>query len=151
MAGIRVRKLLRDIHLWIGVSLVLVLAPLGVTGSWLVFDEPLDRMLHPQRYAVSAAAQDVPASAYLDAARKAFGAHAAPAQLRMPQKPGAPVTVASERGLTAWVDPGSARVLDLGNPRQEVRGFMHQLHGNLFMGPDGRRIVGWLGLFMLAM
>jgi len=51
--------------------------------------------------------------------------------------------------LTAWLDPGGGKVLDVANPRQELRGMIHQLHGNLFMAQPGRKVVGWLGVAML--
>jgi hypothetical protein len=36
MARLRLRALSRTVHLWIGVALFLVLAPIGLTGSYLV-------------------------------------------------------------------------------------------------------------------
>ena len=146
MARLRLRALWRNIHLWIGVALVIVLAPLGVTGSLLVYDDQIDALMHPQRHAASGPAV-LPPSAYLEAAREAFGERARPAQLRLPQ--GGPVTVQGG-ALTAWLDPVSGRLLDVGAPRQELRGLVHQLHGNLFMAQSGRRLVGWLGLLMLV-
>jgi uncharacterized iron-regulated membrane protein len=158
MARLRLRSLWRNLHLWIGLGLFVVLAPLGVSGSLLVFDAGLDKLMHPQRYAVSGPARLDP-GAYLDAARAAFGQRALPAQLRMPQGSGGPVTVQGwappahegERPgqLTAFLDPASAKVLDVANPRAELRGQLHQLHGNLFMAQPGRKLVGWLGLLML--
>jgi uncharacterized iron-regulated membrane protein len=149
MARLRLRPLSRTFHLWIGVALVLVLAPLGVTGSWLVYDDQIDAWMHPQRHAASGPATLGP-GAYVEAARQAFGDRAQPAQLRLPQAPqGGPVTVQGG-SLTAWLDPASARVLDVGAPRQELRGMIHQLHGNLFLAQPGRKLVGWLGLVMLV-
>ena len=154
------RRLWRNLHLWIGLSLFLVLAPLGLTGSLLVFDDGLDRLLHPVRYAVSGQPGDQSAQAYIGAARMAFGERALPAQLRMPAAPGQPVIVtgtapgAVKPGqrpaqLTAWLDPATGKVLDVANPRQQLRGMIHQLHGNLFMAQPGRKVVGWLGVAML--
>ena len=149
MARLRLRALSRTVHLWIGVALFLVLAPLGLTGSWLVYDDQIDAVLHPQRHAASGPAVRQ-AGAYVDAARQAFGDRARPTQLRLPQGPdGGPVMVQGGP-LTAWLDPLSGRVLDVGAPRQELRGVIHQLHGNLFMAQPGRKLVGWLGLFMFV-
>jgi uncharacterized iron-regulated membrane protein len=158
MARFRLRSLWRNLHLWIGLVLFVVLAPLGVTGSLLVFDDDIDKWAHPQRYAVSGPASLDP-GAYVEAAGVAFGGHALPAQLRMPQGKGAPVIVQgwvapAHEGdrpgqLTAYLDPATGKVLDLGNPRAELRGQIHQLHGNLFMAQTGRKLVGWLGVFML--
>jgi uncharacterized iron-regulated membrane protein len=148
MAVVKLRKLWRDIHLWIGAGLVVLLIPLSLTGSWLVFDEPIDRMLHPARYSAPAGPAALAPSAYLEAARQAFGDRAQPAQLRMPQRPGLPATVASAQGWTAWLDPATGKVQDVGNPRGEIRGFMHQMHGNLLAGLTGRRVIGVLGAAM---
>ena len=150
MARLRFRALSRTIHLWIGVALFLVLAPIGVTGSYLVYDDQIDALLHPQRHAAAAGQAILSPGAYVDAARQAFGDRAQPTQLRMPQGPkGGPVTVQGGQ-LTAWLDPATGKVLDLGAPRQELRGVIHQLHGNLFMAQPGRKLVGWLGLFMFV-
>src|ERR1700761_7883132 len=149
MARLRLRALARTIHLWIGVTLFIILAPLGLTGSYLVYDDQFDALMHPARHAASGPAALTP-GAYVDSARQAFGERAQPTQLRLPQGPnGGPVTVQGGQ-LTAWLDPATGKVLDVGAPRQELRGFIHQLHGNLFMAQPGRKVVGWFGLFMLV-
>ncbi|WP_374575787.1 PepSY-associated TM helix domain-containing protein [Phenylobacterium sp.] len=150
MAAFRLRKLWRDIHLWIGLTLTIVFVPLGLTGVWLIYDEPLDELLHPHRYEQSSSAEVLAPSRYFAAAAEAFGDRARPAQLQMPAQPGGLATVSSAPGLTAWIDTATAEVVDVGDPRHGVRAFMHQLHGNLFMGQAGRRLVGWLGVAMLA-
>jgi uncharacterized iron-regulated membrane protein len=156
--GPRFRAAWRNIHLWIGVGLFGVLAPLGLTGSLLLWDDGLDRLAHPARYTVSAGA--LAPGAYVDAAARAFHGRAAPAQLRMPQAPGLPVTVngfapAVRPGqrppsLTAWIDPASARVIEVADPRRELRGVIHNIHGNLMLPRNGRPVVGWLGVAMLV-
>lgn len=158
----RLRCFWLDVHLWIGVGLFLVLVPLGVSGSFLVWHDQIDGVIHPQRFAVSEGETTLAASAYLDAARKAFGDRAAVTQLRMPQGSGAPV-IASGRlkspapapgqrpqSLTAWIDPATAKVLDVANTRHEVINIMHRLHGSLLITAPGlgRKVVGWLGWAM---
>ena len=157
----RRRGIWRDLHLWIGAGLFVVLAPLGLTGSLIIWEDGLDALLHPARHAVSAAHAELAPGAYLDAAARAFGDRAAPTQLRMADEAGGPITVTGQTpgptppgqrpgSLTAWIDPATGRVLDVGNPRQELRGMIHQLHGNLFMAQPGRLAVGWFGLAMLV-
>jgi uncharacterized iron-regulated membrane protein len=150
----------RTIHLWIGLSLLVLLVPLGLSGSLLVWDTALDKRVHPARYAVRTGEQ--PPETYFAAARAAFAGRAVPAQLRMAQAPGLPVSVvgyapaqdASGRRppmRTAWLDPASGRVLDVGDPRGEWLGVIHRLHGNLLLTENGRPLVGWLGVAMLVM
>ena len=152
------RALWRNIHLWVGLSLFLVLAPLGVSGSLLIWDDAIDQAQHPHRYEVSPGS--LPPGDYLAAAAKAFAGRATPAQIRLPQEPGQPVTVTGYQPvqpkpgqrppqLTAWIDTGAGRVLDVADPRQDLRGIIHRLHGNLMLPQNGRPVVGWLGVAML--
>lgn len=163
-SGASSRGVWRNIHLWIGLGLFVVLAPLGLTGSLLVWDDGLDKLAHPARYAVTASggAHETPApGVYLAAAARAFGARAVPAQLRMPKQPGLPATVTGYAAgkpppgqrppsLTAWIDPATGRVLDVGDPRREIVGLIHRIHGNMMLPRNGRMVVGWLGVAMLA-
>lgn len=151
MAASRVRRLIRDAHLWIGLCLVIVFIPLGLSGSFMVFEDDFDRMLHPQRYHASASDRQLPASRYFASAQQAFGSQATVAQLRMPERPGSPAIVMGAGGVTAWLDPASGKVLDSGSPRKELRAVAHQFHENLFMARTGRRIVGWIGVAMFLM
>ena len=142
--------LTRGVHLWLGLALLAPLALLGATGSALVWEDFADKMTHPGRYSVS---QGIEApDAYLDAARQAFAGRAAPALLRMPKAPGDPVTVtgSGRQALTAWIDPGTARVLEVAEPRRQLRGWLRSLHDDLLLGRAGRTLVGGFGWVLLA-
>lgn len=151
MAAFRLRSLTRNIHLWIGLCLIIVFIPLGLSGSFMVFEDDFNRMLHPQRYHASAGDTELAPSKYFAAAQQAFGAKTPVSQLRMPEDEGAPTVVTGAGGATAWVDPASGKVLDVGNPRKELSAVAHQFHEGLFMGRAGRRVVGWIGLGMFLM
>ena len=175
-----------QLHLWLGVALSLVLIPVCLSGSYLVWRDEFDHLLHTERYAVTDPAVKLAPSAYLSAAQAAFGDRATVASLRLPEAAGGPVTVSGPIGpparvaprgesrqgggrgpggegarvdgppprnlgnLTAWVDPGTGRVLSVANPRSGVMIFMHDLHGHIFItGGLGRKLVGWLGWAML--
>lgn len=47
VAGSRVRLAVRRVHLWLGLSLGLLFAVIGATGSALVFYTAIDAALHP--------------------------------------------------------------------------------------------------------
>jgi uncharacterized iron-regulated membrane protein len=151
---------MRRIHLWLGLGLLALVVPLGLSGSLLVWDIAVDKLAHRARYAVGAG--ELSPEIYLAAARTAFAGRAAPAQLRMPRGAGMPVTVVGytqEKAApgqrppmrTAWLDPATGRLLDEADPRGEWLGLAHRLHGNLLLTEIGRPIVGWLGVAMLAM
>jgi uncharacterized iron-regulated membrane protein len=80
--------------------------------------------------------------------------------VRPPAEEGAPALVQSRSTAptapgvrpetrTAFVDPASARVLDVANTRADVFGVLHQLHGSLMIPDIGRKVVGWMGWAML--
>lgn len=157
----RLRRFWLDVHLWIGVGLFVALVPLGLSGAALVWHDPLEAIIHPQRHAVSQGGSTLAASAYLDAARRAFGDRAVVNQLRLPEAAGEPVVASGRvggpvppgqrpRSLTAWLDPSTGRALDVADTRNEFIGVMHRLHGSLLIPTPGlgRKIVGWLGWAM---
>ncbi|HTK33836.1 MAG TPA: PepSY-associated TM helix domain-containing protein [Caulobacteraceae bacterium] len=167
----RLRRFWFQLHLWIGIGLALAIIPLCVSGSYLVWRGEIDRALHPARFAISSPQAVLPPSAYLDAAQVRFGDRARVQGLRLPSKPGEPATVtgamtrpageskggAAGRGpqarpqvLTAWIDPGTARVLDVANVRQSLSMWMHDLHGQFFVFGPGRQAVGWIGVALLV-
>src|SRR3569623_1847823 len=70
MTKLQLRRAWFQVHKWIGLILAIVIVPLSVTGSALVWDEALDHGLNPQRYAVSGGAPTA-AQAYVEAASAA--------------------------------------------------------------------------------
>ncbi|HET6971258.1 MAG TPA: PepSY-associated TM helix domain-containing protein, partial [Phenylobacterium sp.] len=157
----RLRRLWLDVHLWIGAGLLVVLVPLSVTGSILVWHDAIDRALYSQRYATSGALASRPVGAYADAATQAFEARARLYQLRLPQRAGDPVVAVGRlagppgpggrpRTLNAWIDPPTARVLDVAEVAAQPTMLIHRLHGSLLVPGLGRKIVGWLGWAMFV-
>ena len=116
----RLRRIWLNVHLWIGVGLAVLLVPIGLSGSFLVWHDAIDPWLYPARYAVSAGDRTLPASEYVASASKALGANLAPVVVRFPEGKSSPVTVqARETGggrgsrprvLTAYLDPANGRV-----------------------------------------
>lgn len=166
------RKAWFQIHLWLGVALAVLVVPLGLSGSALVFSQELGRMVSPQRYAVSGQPAALPVSAYLERAQAAMGDRAKAFEVRLPAVPRDPVTVTGKTGaaanpmgfpnrapssLTVWLEPSDARVLDAADPRGGPISFIHRLHGSLAVTPApgtgpgwGRLVVGWLGVALAA-
>ena len=166
--AVNVRKAWFQVHLWLGVGLAVLVIPLGLSGSALVFSQELGRIISPQRYAVSGKPATLPASLYLAKAQAAMGDRAKAFEVRLPYKASDPVTVTGKTGaeanamgfpnrppssLTVWMEPSDARVLDVADPRGGPISFIHRLHGSLAITPApgtgpgwGRLVVGWLGL-----
>jgi uncharacterized iron-regulated membrane protein len=157
----RLRRFWLDVHLWLGVALMVVLIPLSVSGAILVWHDALDHRLYADRYAVSGPEASQPLSAYAAAADRAFVGQAVLTQLRLPQKPGDPVVAVGRinappgpggrpRTFNVWIDPPSARVLASAEIAKTFTMVTHQLHGSLLMPSVGRKVVGWLGWAMFV-
>ena len=148
-------------HLWIGAGLLIALIPLSVTGSILVWHDPLDRVLYAERYATSGPSASRPVGDYAQAAQAAFGDRATLTQVRLPREAGDPVVAVGRlrgepgpggrpRTLNAWIDPPTARVLDTAEVAKGFTMIMHRVHGSFMIPNVGRQIVGWLGWAMFV-
>ena len=158
------RRLLFQLHMWIGLILGLLLALLGLSGSVLADDDAIADFLAPPPKAV-AKGEVLPLDKIVEAARGAAGAGMM--QISLPRAPGQAISVRiakpGRRGEAAvqgprapatqvFVDPVSGRVL--GSRKAQLPPllmFAHQLHGNFLMGREGRSFVGWLGVAMLIL
>ena len=148
-----IRRWLMRIHLWIGIAFCIPFAVLGITGSYLVYDQ--DVTAPPRATAVG----DYKAPTEIIAAALAVHSQQRATNLAMPLFAGEPAAVrvtngSGQRGARGtsqvFVDPVSLEVL---GTREGVRtplsDFMHSLHGNFLVGGrDGRSIVGWMGVGM---
>lgn len=158
MTKIQLRNLWFQFHKWIGLILAVVIIPLCLTGSALVWHDTLDRLLNAERYATSGSATLAPDAYAVSAAKALQGQRIA--TLRMPEEAGDPVIVSaapqSNGGLqgpaartNVYLDPPTARVLEVAGSRSGPVMVMHMLHGTLMIPGMGRAIVGWIGVAML--
>lgn len=154
------RGVFRRIHRWIGVGLLVLLIPIGLSGSLLVWHDDIETMLYPARYAVSGPGPLLSPDRYLAAAGAVLDDGLRPSAVRFPAKSGAPVIVMARaaplggqlRLQSVYLDPPTARVLDVVNPRASFFGWLHRFHENLTIPQfSGRQVVGWAGVGMLAM
>lgn len=205
-----VRKILFQVHLWVGLVLGVFLSVIGISGSVLVYDHELMSIGAKPIPHTEAQGNMLPLDVLADAARGALSVKRAQITLNLPDEAGQPVVARIQtssgigpgarsdgdrehrggdrqqsehrerreggdragqhrgaeqgggagrgpdggRGQTTevYLDPASGKVLDIrktaNNP---VIGFFHQLHGNLFMGREGRQIVGWFGVAMVLL
>ena len=144
-----------QIHLWLGLTLGVVGALVGITGSVLVFDRAIDGALNPQRYATSGKEVLLPYVDYVRRATSAAGDGARAVNLRLPQSEAMPVVVfVREGGASAslrrvYLDPPTGRVLDAPAGGGLI-GWAHDFHESLTLREySGREIVGCVGIAML--
>jgi uncharacterized iron-regulated membrane protein len=161
MTKLKWRRTWFSVHKWIGLILAVLIIPISLSGSALVWHDALERMVEPQRYAISGDTLLGP-QAYVTAATGQLRPGERIAQLSMPDH-GGPVTVAAApaaagppRGgppprTLVFLDPPTAKVLEVTASGGGLVRFLHVLHGSLQIGGGwGRSIVGWIGVAMMV-
>ena len=155
------RRVLFWIHIWVGLAFGLPFALLGITGSILVYEQPIDDFLNPGPRATAMGTIQAP-QAIIDAGTKARDGLVA-TSLSLSQAAGDPAIVRlTERGAArggrgtnyqALIDPVSLQVLDLRTGvRSAFMAWVHDFHGSLLIGGrEGRSVIGWMGVGMLAL
>ena len=148
-----VRSWLQQLHLWVGLVLLLPLVVMGVTGAVLVYAHDLEHLLGQGEPAATTPGDWRPPSELVAAARQAVGEPSrAVTMVRWPSEVGQPAAVRVGRpSVQVLLDPVSLQPLATTGMTGWVR-FFHDLHGHLFIaGGAGREIVGWLGVALLVL
>ena len=125
-ASARLRTVWWTLHRWIGLALIVLLIPISVSGSLLVWHDHLDALLNPARYAISGAQVAQPAAVYLARAADALPSGVDAVALRFPEQAGWPVTV---MGRGAPLTDGGPMQLQarLSRPADRPRTRCHEL------------------------
>ncbi|WP_420138577.1 PepSY-associated TM helix domain-containing protein [Sphingomonas sp.] len=152
----QLRNLWFQIHKWIGIIVAIIFIPLSFTGSMLVWDEPLDRLLQPAHHAELGPAA-LPASAYVATAREALPKGSVISGLSIGEGPVMVTATVPKPGqrrgpparLAAWIDPAKGTLIDAGPAASPLLRWAHIFHGSLQLPASGRAVVGWLGVLML--
>jgi len=160
--NMRLRGLWLSVHKWIGLCLAVLIVPLVLSGSVLVWHDAIDETLNPQRYGVSGPVSLGPA-AYAAAAQGVLAPNERLASLRYPDAgESGPILATAMQAprdgagggrpmrTSIWLDPATGRVLDKASGNGGVMQFVHVLHGSLAVPGWGRPVVGWIGVFMFA-
>jgi len=151
------RRLWLQVHKWIGLLLAILIIPISLTGSALVWHDWVDEAVNPEREVSAEATQ--PAAFYAEAARGALAANETLLSLTYPDGAGAVLASAARETPGAaggrpvrtqlYLDPTDGHVLDRAASNAGFVRVMHRLHGSLMVPGVGRQIVGWVGVAML--
>ena len=162
-AATRARILVRRVHLWLGLSLGLLFAVLGLTGAALVFYTGIDAALHP---VVEAGPGDLPhglASPAWDRALATGHArwhHPGDKWTLEVTGEGGPIPAryypASGHGhhtdrMMIWFSPDGTRIVRAERWGGYLMSWLYQLHMALLAGDLGGQVVGWSGVAMLVL
>ncbi len=155
------RAAVRRIHLWLGLTVGLLFALIGLTGSALVFYPELEGSLSAPLRAVPAGARPASWQAVYDTLRRDCpdrpgawrievtpGGGAVPARYYNPPETAAPGRFAP---LLVWVDPVHMRVIRSGFWGHTVVTWLYDLHYRLLLDAPGGTAVGIAGIAMLIL
>lgn len=159
----RSRILLRQFHLWLGLTLGGLFALLGLTGSALVFYIEIDQALHP------AIAERVSTPAP-DWASPVWDRALATGRMRWPDPHGTWSLEANGEGgaiparyypsdhhghhaerWMVWFSADGTRVVRAEPWGRYLMSWLYELHMHLLAGEIGSQIVGWSGFAMLVL
>jgi uncharacterized iron-regulated membrane protein len=145
------RRLLFQVHLWLGVLIGLYVAVVCVSGAALVFRIDLQRTLDPHLFTPSASGPLADPVAVMQSVARVYPEHRlsgvdAPTTLRPTYL--AYVTRGNEF-VTVLIDPVSTAVLGELPERRAIR-FLQDLHYNLLGGRTGRTVNG-IGAFAILL
>lgn len=153
-------RVIRHVHLWLGLSLGAVFAVLGLTGSALVFYVELDRLTHPSISSIYGVAQDADWDQASRTLRTRFPALKGPWRLEVAGDGRAlparyldpPAT--QDRAfapLMVWLSPDGRQVLRKDYWGNYPMTWIYDLHFRLLMGKAGGQVVGLIGLLALLL
>lgn len=146
------RKLIFKVHLWVGLSIGLLLVVAGLTGSVLVFDDEIDAALNPALLRVAPAAEQVSLESVVASVTAAYPEHPI-SYIRMPRSPGETyeVTTVGAEPLEIFVDPYRGTLLGARGITEGFINTLFDLHVHLLSGETGERVMGVVGLLTLLL
>lgn len=143
------RSIIFQLHLWLGLSIGLYLAVMGLTGSLLMFAEPIDRWLNPALHQPIEAGHPQPFERALSGFRRQYP-EATISRIRCPNGADGPISFWihgwSAKLKQVYVDPTSGEIVGQRWLLGSVVGFARYLHFNLIAGQWGWLINGYLAL-----
>lgn len=161
LSASRARIFVRRVHLWLGLSLGLLFAVLGLTGSALVFYTGIDAALHPVVEAgQSDCAPDLASPVWdqaLAAGRARWHDPAGKWTIEVTGEGGAiPARFYPSSGhghhadrMMVWFSPDGRRIVRTEPWGVYLMSWLYQLHMALLAGDLGGQVVGWSGVAML--
>jgi uncharacterized iron-regulated membrane protein len=137
------------VHLWIGALAGGFFVVLGITGSILAFEIPLDHLLNAKLSYISPSPHDLPLNQILRSVQASFPSDGI-AAVTFARSPRLAWQVALLSGI-AYVNPHSGQVMGLRSRGQTFLGSAHRLHVSLAGGNIGRTTVRWSNLATLLL
>lgn len=148
----QLRKLIRTLHLWAGATAAVFLIVLGVTGSLMVFEEEIDRVLNPKLTWVHPANQRLSLTEMKARLENAYAGYTVAGFVISPRDDiawGAFLRSRTARPMGVAFNPFTGSVLGNEADRNDFMNKVHQFHLRLLAGKAGATIVSVVAVFLL--
>ena len=154
------RTAMRRLHMWLGLTLGLLFAVAGITGSTLVFYPELDRAIHPALREVDSGTRPLSWEAVYAALRRDHPGRTGAWRIEVTPN-GGPIPVRYYKPpetagrdfapLLLWVDPASLRTIRSAFWGDTAVTWIYDLHYRLLLEKPGGAAMGVASLAMLAL
>ena len=151
MASKKFRKVVLQLHLWIGIAAALFLLLAGVSGTLLVFETQIDQALNSKLAHVAPSGSTLSLTDLkTDLERQYPGYRALSFGIpEMPDQSGiAYLQPPLGEGIDVAVDPYTGKALGVWDDNRFARK-LHRFHTHLLAGAVGSAIVGWSSVILL--
>lgn len=148
------RKLLFQIHLWVGIGLGLYMFLMGVTGAALVFREEMQHAMHREIMNPVVSSSVTPDLVALRETLQREYPGSRVTGIYMPTEEHSSVAGflrKEKENLAVYMDPASGAVLGTIDSEKSFLRWLQQLHFNLLSGRTGRIVNGVGGVFLLLL
>ena len=143
------RRWIFRVHLWCGALAGVFFVVLGLSGSVLAFEAPLDRLLHAKLSYVVPSQHALPLDAILRSIKMSFPSDDVVAVTFAPS-PKLSWEVALPSGIV-YVNPYTGQVLGQRQRGQTILGLAGEIHVRLATGTIGATIIRWSNLMALLL
>ena len=148
----KTRRVIFNLHLYLGLAAGLFLIVSGLTGSMVVFRDEIEALTHPELMETAVGEERVPVRAVLDAVRRAYPEDKL-LYLRMPRTPQQTYLfkMNSAHDLFVYADPYSGKLLGAHRQKDTFMGWIALVHTELLVGELGKNILGVSALLLICM
>jgi uncharacterized iron-regulated membrane protein len=138
------------LHQWLGLAGAVFILIMGFTGSALVFENEIDRMLNPSISYVKPEGRPLPVADLL-ARANAANPEDSIGSVRIAEKPDQAYELSSRVRRSTFANQYTGEILGSRDREQSFARFLHLLHTRFAAGPPGESVAGWFTVLMLFM
>jgi uncharacterized iron-regulated membrane protein len=148
----KLRRVIFNLHLYIGLAAGLFLLLSGLTGSMIVFRDEIEGLTHPELMETAPGEKRIPVQAVLDTVKRAYPEDKL-LYLRMPRTPQETYVLRmnSAHDLFVYVNPYNGELLGGHRQKDTFMGWIALVHTELLSGELGKNILGVSALLLICM